>query len=876
MQSKVCMPSRFVTLVLLIGLLFPAWQSTPVAAATCPAGNALFVDADASGNNDGSSWVDAFTDLQAALASAESGQCSEVSEIWLAAGRYYPVTPVDLSNVPFADREISFQLVTGIALYGGFAGGETSRDQRDWEANPTILSGDIDRNDTNNDGNAIAETWNDIQGSNSIQLVIGADNATLDGLTITAGNADRWDRGEGGGIYNLDTDLSIRNVVFSGNYARDSGGAIYNKNSSSVLRNVHFRGNYARDSGGGIINFSSDNLVMTDVTFSGNEADSSGGAMYNNSSDLSLTNVRFIDNRSSASGGAMSNFAASPTLTDVTFTGNQATSDGGAMDNWFKSSPVLSNVTFTNNQATDDDGGAVYNNYSNPTFTNVTFAGNQAASSGGAMYNTLGSTPVLTNVDFLGNEAASLAGGMYNNDGTPTLTNVVFAGNRSAGHGGAMRNKDSAPVLTNVTFAGNQAAMNGGAIYNSDSTLLLQNSIIWGNVATGEGNQVFESNSTLTYSHSLVEGSALSSGDNNLDGTDSANDPRFIAPVAAGEAPTTDGDYRLKPGSPAIARGNNAADIDGSGAGTTTISDIANDLNGEPRIFETTVDLGAYEFQGDLPIPAAPVVSATTPTTSTLPTWNWTGSDEGSGTFRYKLHDSDLSSGATATTATSFTPESPLEPGSHTLYVQEANPFGDWSESGSFTIVIEAADPPAEPNFPDGAPGSIFVITVPNLPAGPGAAISIRGPGETGFTELGTLTVPEDGTLVFLLLTDAGDPTGTFTIRIVVETGATSLAETITREVTITLDNDAPLRNDRPAGDLPELNISPSDDPGDDPGGDDPGGDDPGGDDPGGEEPGGDDPSGDDPGDDPGGDDPGDDPGGEETPITIYLPIIFR
>ncbi len=152
--------------------------------------------------------------------------------------------------------------------------------------------------------------------------------------------------------------------------------------------------------------------------------------------------------------------------------------------------------------------------------------------------------------------------------------------------------------------------------------------------------------------------------------------------------------------------------------------------------------------------------------------------------------------------------------------------------------------PSVQLNYPDGAPGSIFRVTVPDLPAGNSAAISARGPGDDSFIFLGNLPVPEDGTLEFWLMTlRADDLVGDFTIRIVVETGATSLAETITREVTITLANDAPLRNDQPAGDLPELNISPSDDPGgDDPGGDDPGGDDPGGDDPGGDDPGGDDP----------------------------------
>jgi hypothetical protein len=98
------------------------------------------------------------------------------------------------------------------------------------------------------------------------------------------------------------------------------------------------------------------------------------------------------------------------------------------------------------------------------------------------------------------------------------------------------------------------------------------------------------------------------------------------------------------------------------------------------------------------PAPAAPSVSGTTPTVNTRPAWSWTSGGGGSGTYRYKLDNNDLTSGATTTTLSGYTPGSDLSEGSHTLYVQESNgasPVG-WSNTGSFTIVVDTT-PPAAP-----------------------------------------------------------------------------------------------------------------------------------------------------------------------------------
>ncbi|HUW63039.1 MAG TPA: carboxypeptidase regulatory-like domain-containing protein [Candidatus Bathyarchaeia archaeon] len=85
--------------------------------------------------------------------------------------------------------------------------------------------------------------------------------------------------------------------------------------------------------------------------------------------------------------------------------------------------------------------------------------------------------------------------------------------------------------------------------------------------------------------------------------------------------------------------------------------------------------------------PNPPIVTGVTPTNDTTPTWTWISGGGGNGTYRYQL---DGTGGTwTETTATTYTPLSPLPDGAHRLYVCECDALGNWSASGSFVVVID-------------------------------------------------------------------------------------------------------------------------------------------------------------------------------------------
>ena len=284
----------FSVLSLLLLLPLQGWAQT-----------VIYVDAGVTGGDaSGNSWANAYPDLQNALTNA-----SAPAEIWVAAGTYLPTTVT-------TDRNATFQMKTGVAIYGGFDGTETAREDRDWLTNPTILSGDI-----NGSGNLTGNSYTVVTGSNT------ENTAILDGFTVTGGNAD-------GSSDSVD--------------GQQFGGGMVNIAGSPTLNNLSFSGNSAGN-GGGMYNFTFDaNPTLTNVSFSGNSASASGGGMLIRRSNPTLTNVSFSGN-SADFGGGMYNFQASATITNVSFSGNSARIKAGGMYNSDRSNPTIRNSIFWNN-----------------------------------------------------------------------------------------------------------------------------------------------------------------------------------------------------------------------------------------------------------------------------------------------------------------------------------------------------------------------------------------------------------------------------------------------------------------------------------------------------------------------------------------------
>lgn len=592
----------------------------------------IHVKPDATGN--GTSWDEA-TDLQSALQSAFFGV-----EIWVAEGIYKPAS-CTICGEP--ERNTAFVIKDGVKLLGGFNGTETNSDQRLVTQNLTILSGDI-----NND-NLLTDNSFTVVSTRSV-----SNQTLIDGFTIQGGNADFENsalgdsHNSGAGFYNngqlqgFTSQPVLRNCIFTNNFAVGLGGAIYSDgsfggNASPLFENVKFIDNSAKNSGGAFygnaIFGGISNPTFSACEFTGNVAiDKDGGAMVNDGGTNGFSNsliedCHFEGNTAYLEGGAVLNIGnkgfSNPIFRNTVFIRNQGHLGGAVFSDGFdgETKPQFIDCEFLENRAVSNgvepaiqlgDGGAVYNlgsagGFCQSEFVRCNFENNNSTGSGGAVLNngTSGTCdPIFSNCEFKQNVSEKFGAVMYNigNSGhcNPIITNCLFEKNTGFS-AGAIYNLgadmgQSNPFISNCTFVGNRAEV-GGAIYcNANDSLgqsnpVISNCVFYDNYApTGKVFRIIYGFPTVEYSvFDLTTCEELtdhaSSNVNCGDGLIFNREMFF--------KDTLNGDYSLLEGAPYIDEGNNDS--------------AANpvDLEGNPRIVNGKVDLGAYEFQGTIITPPA-------------------------------------------------------------------------------------------------------------------------------------------------------------------------------------------------------------------------------------------------------------------------------
>lgn len=193
--------------------------------------SSILVDATATGNNDGTSWADAYTNLNTAL------QNHPESEFWIKSGTY---------KAGSSGRTTKFNIGLNQKLYGGFNGTEITLSQRDLTNSPTVLSGDFN----DDDDNTTLTYTNTTKSENAynVATVTGA-FVVLDGLTFSGGNANgstTADR-EGSGLI-IQTTTLVKNCIFEFNINTRGGAlSIANGANGQIVRieNNVFRNNLA-------------------------------------------------------------------------------------------------------------------------------------------------------------------------------------------------------------------------------------------------------------------------------------------------------------------------------------------------------------------------------------------------------------------------------------------------------------------------------------------------------------------------------------------------------------------------------------------------------------------------------------------------------
>lgn len=512
----------------------------------------VYVRYEAPGLNDGSSWTNAYTDLQGALEDARAGGDND-AEIWIATGTYK-------ADRGTGDQRMAFELFGTIKLYGGFAGDETHREEREPTVHVTILSGDLNDDDilgapvssdccswelpgmctdvecrtaVEGQSSRCAGMWTDYcntlafhlcgdlcrptRGDNSYNVIRSTEpgsSPTLDGLTVQGGEAFGYDASQVwawlmGAFYARESDAKIVGCTFRQNRGSEAG-AFYSELGTPFLERT--------------------SLLDNGVGFP-----STAALIRYPASHVTLRRLNLIDH----AGDGLRLLGAVATVEECSILNNRR-----GLFCW----------------------------RSDCTVVRTLFAGN-----GEGMF-AEGVSRIIDS-EFRSNSEHGLF-----TWGQAIVSNCVFAGNTGS-TAAALDSFSGTAYVFNSVFFRNSANFTGGMVC-ADGGCMIRNSIFWGNShqdSRSQYAQLYASTETaIDISNCIVQGWTGSWGGVG----NSGDDPVFVDPDGPDDIPGTEDDnLRLLPGSPGI------------NAGSLSTSFLpATDLDGHARILCGTVDLGPYEF----------------------------------------------------------------------------------------------------------------------------------------------------------------------------------------------------------------------------------------------------------------------------------------
>lgn len=506
-----------------------------------------YVDWQATGINNGTSWTNAYTSLIDAIENASYGDV-----IWVREGTYYPTS--DTNHYTF------FELRQGVKLYGGFDGTETTINQRNWQNNETILSGDIGIPNDSSD-NCLTVVFADSADTNSL----------IDGFTITGGNA----RGDilnisearnGGGLFALECSPNVYNCKFEKNYADQFGGGLYFYWAHGDVRNCIFIDNHTTGTNG------------------------SGGGMFAANSASGVTDCDFLNNTSKYTGGLCLAYGtggidATP-LANCRFIGNSSQYYGGGFRT--ETGRHVIDCYFENNYS--KLGGGMYAIYGKVKMEGCTFIDNHAYNDGGALWVEEPYSPnAYKHIDidrcrFYRNTAAR-GGAIFLYWYNALIQNSVFVNDTASTIGGAIFEVQAYTTsrIQNCTFLNNEAPTAKASYHYrvAPDTSAIYNCIVWGGDSNLIENQPNSSYPVKVW-NSIVQGGYF----NAINIVTQA--PGFVDSLGQdGIGGTPDDDLHIDSLSPARNTGQND-----SGQLQLSIFDLVN----YPRVNEDVVDRGAYEY----------------------------------------------------------------------------------------------------------------------------------------------------------------------------------------------------------------------------------------------------------------------------------------